>query len=179
MNSPGRPSTFTPEIAAEICERLAAGESLRSICRDEHMPARSTVAQWHINDVQGFSAQYTHAREMGLDEIADELLDISDDGSNDWMERNDPDNPGYVLNGEHSSRSRLRLDTRKWYLSKLAPKRYGDKQAVELSGHLALGDMTEDEIRAELAALVGSGVVPTAPDQPQDDADDDYVCDLV
>lgn len=69
---------------------------------------------------------------MGLDEMADDVVEISDDGKNDWMQSNDPDNPGYRLNGEHQARSRLRVDTRKWYLSKLAPKRYGDK--LELSG---------------------------------------------
>lgn len=80
-----------------------------------------------MNDLNGFFTHYARARDMGLDAMADELLDIADEGTNDWMSRNDPDNPGYSLNGEHSSRSRLRVDTRKWYLSKLAPKRYGDK----------------------------------------------------
>lgn len=123
---------YTPQVAAEICKRLAEGESLRSICRDPVMPARTTVHEWVINDRDGFAAQYTHAREVGLDEMAEELLEIAADGSNDWMHRNDPQNPGYDFNGENVARSRLRVDTAKWYVSKLAPKRYGDK--LELSG---------------------------------------------
>lgn len=61
--------------------------------------------------------------------MADEILEISDDGSNDWMERlgKEGEPAGWQLNGEHVQRSRLRVDTRKWILSKLAPKRYGDK----------------------------------------------------
>lgn len=170
MRKRGRPSSYTPEIAAEICERLADGESLRAICRDERMPDRSTVSSWVIKDVGGFSDQYTRARELGLEEIADSLTEISDDGTNDWMESNDPDNPGYRLNGEHVQRSRLRVDTRKWVLSKQLPKKYGDKQHVEMSGHLAVGDMTEDEIRAELAALTVTGVLQ--PEEPEHDEND-------
>lgn len=83
--------------------------------------------------------------------MADEVMDISDDGANDWMQRNDPDNPGYVVNGEHQARSRLRVDTRKWYLSKLAPKRYGDK--IELSGP------DGQPIQAGIDAVIGNLVI--------------------
>lgn len=143
--------TYTPEIADEILERLSNGESLRAICRDGHMPAAPTVCAWVSNNIHGFAEQYARARDRGLDEIADELLEIADDGRNDWMERTDPDNPGWELNGEHVQRSRLRLDARKWYLSKLAPKRYGDR--LELDGKLDTGSKSADELRAELAAL--------------------------
>lgn len=119
-------NAYTPEAAHEICQRLAEGETLRAICRDEHLPARSTVHLWVVYDIQGFADQYARAREIGCDEIADETIEIADDGSNDWMEDNDPDNPGYRQNGEHIQRSRVRIDTRKWYLGKMS-KRYRDK----------------------------------------------------
>lgn len=64
---------------------------------------------------------------MLLEHWAEEIIEIADDGSNDWMERNDKDNPGFVANGEHIQRSRLRSDNRKWLLSKLAARKYGDK----------------------------------------------------
>ncbi len=82
-----------------------------------------------VDDHKGFSTQYARARDIGLDVMADEILEISDDGSNDWMERLDKDGEatGLQLNREHVQRSRLRVDTRKWILGKLAPKRYGDK----------------------------------------------------
>tara|TARA_R110000851_G_scaffold165169_2_gene309947 strand:+ start:155923 stop:156429 length:507 start_codon:yes stop_codon:yes gene_type:complete len=130
-----RQSNYTPEIAREICERLAAGESLRSICREDRMPDDSTVRSWVLsNSHENFTERYLLARDSGMDTIADELLEISDDGRNDWMVSNDPDNPGYKLNGESVQRSKLRVDTRKWYLSKIAPKRYGDSARLALTG---------------------------------------------
>lgn len=92
------------------------------------MPAESTVRAWALEDREGFSAQYTRARELGYLAMADELLEVADDGKNDWMERRDDDDKAsYVLNGEHVQRSRLRVDTRKWMLSKALPKIFGDK----------------------------------------------------
>ena len=130
----GRPSSYTPELAAEICARLRDGQSLREICRSEHMPDEAAVRSWAVANVDGFSPHYTEARQVGYAKLADELLDISDDGKNDWMERQDPENPGYNFNGEHYQRSRLRVDTRKWILAKMLPKVYGDKITQEVSG---------------------------------------------
>lgn len=126
----GRPTIYSQTLAAIILDRLAEGESLRSICRDAEMPSRPTVYGWMLDNVQGFSAQYARAREMQAHALADETLQIADDGSNDWMERNDPDNPGWIANGEHIQRSRLRVDARKWAASKILPKVYGDKTTI-------------------------------------------------
>lgn len=125
----GRPSDYTDEIALTICTRLVDGQSLRAICREEGMPDRGTVFRW-LETHEGFRSQYARAREAQAETFADELLEISDDASNDWMERNDKDNPGWIANGEHINRSRLRVDTRKWVASKLKPKKYGDKLAI-------------------------------------------------
>ena len=130
----GRPSTFTRKKADAILARLAEGETLRSVCRDEDMPHESTVRLWAMGDVDGFSTQYARAREVGYHAMADELLDISDDGQNDWMKRNAENNPGWEANGEHLQRSRLRVDSRKWLLSKALPKVYGDKLDVNHAG---------------------------------------------
>jgi hypothetical protein len=123
----GRPSSYSPEVADRICARLAAGESLRAICRDDDMPAAPTVLGWRETQA-GFSERYASARETGCLCLADELLEIADDGRNDWMAAQDDEGgPGYRLNGEHTTRTRLRLDTRKWLLSKMLPKQFGDK----------------------------------------------------
>lgn len=153
----GRPTAYTPELAAEICERLAAGESLRAICQGDGMPDERTVRRWAMDNVEGFSPRYARARDIGLDAVADEMLDIADDGRNDWMENNNPENPGYLFNGEHSSRSKLRVDTRKWYLAKLAPKKYGDKTSMELTG--ANGgpvQISDTERAAKIAAILAA-----------------------
>lgn len=126
----GETHSYSQEIADMVCAELIKGRTLRDVCRDEGMPPESTVRTWVYDDREGFAAQYTRAREVGYHAMADELLDISDDGKNDWMERNGEDDAGWAANGEHMQRSRLRVDTRKWLLSKALPKVYGDKLAL-------------------------------------------------
>jgi hypothetical protein len=84
------------------------------------------VLRW-AREFPEFREQYAKAREALLEHWAEEITEIADDGSNDWMERNAKDEAGWVANGEHINRSRLRVDTRKWLLSKLAPRKYGDR----------------------------------------------------
>lgn len=131
----GRPSDYSDEIAATICSRLAEGESLRAICLSDNMPSKTSVFRWlAINEP--FRDQYARAREAQADHLVDEILAISDDGTNDWMERKDAEgeNAGWQINGEHVQRSRLRVDSRKWFASKVAPKKYGEKIVQEHSG---------------------------------------------
>jgi hypothetical protein len=107
----GRPTDYTSELANAICERLAGGDSLRSICQPEDMPAESTVRHWALENREGFFAQYTRARDVGLDCMADRVLADADTATD-------------------AAIGRLKMDARRWYLSKLAPKRYGDKLAI-------------------------------------------------
>lgn len=113
---PGQGCKYTRKAADAICKRLGEGESLASIARTKGMPARTTILNWVSNDVDGFADKYARARDAGLDVVADDVLRIADDVSGD------------------SQRDRLRVDARKWYLSKIAPKRYGDKVTTELTG---------------------------------------------
>lgn len=123
----GRPPVYSRALSDELCERLALGRSLKSICTDDDMPHQATVFRWLAVDEDRFCERYARAREMQADAIFDEMLDISDNSSNDWMERNGEEDTGWQLNGDHVQRTRLRLDTRKWVAAKLAPKKYGDK----------------------------------------------------
>lgn len=122
----GRPSTFTEEVADAICERIVNGESVRAICRDEGTPSMVTVFKW-LRDFPSFAKQYALAKEMQAEALADEIIEIADDGTNDWMMVNRGDNEAWVTNGEALQRSRLRVDARKWAASKLLPKKYGDR----------------------------------------------------
>lgn len=151
-----RSSSFTQEIADEICERIAAGESVRRICKEnEGMPATSTVMKW-LAENQAFSEQYARAREMQAEAIFDEIADIADNASNDWMEHCDPDNPGYRLNGEHIQRSKLRVDARKWMLAKMLPKKYGDKQQIDhVSTDGSMSPLSSDEAIDKLMGVLG------------------------
>lgn len=145
----GRPSTYSQEIAAAICERLSVGQSVREICRGDDMPAASSVFKW-LTLHEDFAEQYARAKVAGVEALAEEILDIADDATNDWMERKDPDgqNIGWVFNGEAARRSQLRIDSRKWILSKLAPKKYGDRLDVNAN--------VTTNLVSELAALNGS-----------------------
>lgn len=122
----GRPSKYSLELADKICAQLAEGISLKTVCKSEDMPSTQTVFTW-MRTQTGFLDKYERAKEESADALIEDMLDIADDGSNDWIEKNDPNNPGYSLNGEHVQRSRLRVDVRKWAASKLKPKKYGDK----------------------------------------------------
>lgn len=125
-------SKYTSEVADAILERLTDGQTLREICRDEGMPDERSVRRWALSDLEGFGARYTKARELGYHSMADEIFDIADDARNDWMKRHNEKTGATdeVPNHEHINRSRLRVDTRKWFLSKVLPKIYGDKIAV-------------------------------------------------
>lgn len=158
-NKGGRPSKYTTRIAGLICTRLTEGESLRQICSDKKMPGVTTVQRWLADQTYlVFRDQYARAREAQADFIADEILEIADDGSNDYMERKRQDgSTETVLDAEHVQRSRLRIDARKWYASKVAPKKYGDKITQEHTGKdggpIQLEDATPEKVRKDIDGL--------------------------
>lgn len=147
-----REGSMLSPIQMEICQRVMAGESVRRICRDEHMPTQSTVFEWLASDIQ-FRTAYQIAKQLLAETLADDMLEISDDTSGDFVEGED----GPAFNAEHVQRSKLRVDTRKWLASKLAPKRYGDSTALRVDG---LGDqgrpMSAEDIAVRLAAIFSS-----------------------
>src|SRR5690606_8467561 len=103
----------------------AEGKSLRSICKEPDMPAASTVFLW-LTQHEDFSEQYARAREAQADALFDEILEIADDTSQDFIAKGNPDgSETQVVDHEHIQRSRLRVDARKWMAGKLRPKKYG------------------------------------------------------
>ncbi len=100
---------ITQEIAAEILLRISQGESLRSICRTEGFPEESSVRK-RANMDEEFGSQYARARDAGMDARAERLLEIVQD-----------------VEPENVNAARLRFDAERWYLSKMAPKTYGDR----------------------------------------------------
>lgn len=91
-----------------------------------------------LDDRNGFAAHYARARELQIEAMADELIEISDDGTNDWMTIQRGGQEVEVPNQEVLQRSRLRVDTRKWLMSKIMPKKYADKTLTELSGEVGV-----------------------------------------
>lgn len=124
----GRPSLYTARLAAEICAQIETGKSLVDVAAISGMPKRDAIYAW-LDQHKEFADMYVRAREIRADRMAESLLEIADDGRNDWMEEFDKDGEslGWKLNGEHVQRSKLRVDARKWLLAKMAPRKYGDK----------------------------------------------------
>jgi hypothetical protein len=115
----GRPTDYSLELTAAICERLAVGESLRSICRDDEMPSMASIFLW-LSKHPEFSEQYARAREAQAESHADRIVEIADDDTID------------------PNHKRIMVDARKWVASKLKPKRYGDKLDLEHKGEVGI-----------------------------------------
>jgi len=131
-NKGGRPTLLTKEIADYICLSLAEGTSLRTICSLPGVPAKSTVLGWLlIPESQWFLDQYTRARAIQTDVLFDETLDIADDGSNDYYDKQLPGGDTIrVVDSEHIQRSKLRVDTRLKFAAQVAPKKYHPRQIL-------------------------------------------------
>lgn len=120
----GRPSKFSQELAEKICEQIAHGKSLRAVCAEDDMPSATTVFKW-LNENQDFSEQYARARDRQADHYFEEIVEIADSVEADSAD---------------VAKARLQVDARKWTLSKLAPKKYGEK--TELDVKSSDGSMT-------------------------------------
>ena len=114
-----RPSIITEELASEICRRLSLGESARQICRGDDMPVMSTLMKWLTEpDKIAFSEQYARARDCQADFYADEIIDIADE-------------LGEGVDSNAINIARLRIDSRKWKVARMSPRKYGDKQQID------------------------------------------------
>jgi hypothetical protein len=121
----GRPTKYSPELAAKICDQVAAGGMLTKICEQEGMPARKTVYEWQRADPD-FRAAYARAREQWCEHYEEIVLELafneSGDVHTDAKGRSFP-------NHAKVARDRLKVDTMKWFMSKWAP-RYADYKAM-------------------------------------------------
>ena len=118
----GRPTDYSQTLADEICDRIASGQPLVRICKDEHMPHVTTVYRW-LNKRPDFCDMYAKAKDASADTLAEEIQDIADSIP---METTDKDgntkfDPAYI------NWMRLRVDARKWVAAKLKPRKYGDR----------------------------------------------------
>lgn len=141
----GRPSDYLPEVAADICALIASGESVLNITKRTGMPAQSTIYKW-LSEHEEFSEKYRRARETQADYFADEMIGIADECIPDAAE---------------VAKAKLRIDARKWYVTKVAPRKYGERITNELVGQdggpiqhehkISPEDLTDEQ----LAAIAG------------------------
>ena len=121
----GRPSDYLPEVAADICSLLADGESLRKVCERQGMPNKATVFRW-LAQHEDFRDQYAQATETRADAIFEEMFEIADEVAEE---------------AAAVGKARLRIDTRKWALARMNPKKYGDKVSQEIDHRSSDGTM--------------------------------------
>lgn len=115
----GRPSTYTPELVAAICERIARGASVMRAATGEGIP-ETTFLGWVFDETPhraAVSEQYERARAMKAERFLDDMIEIADDAD-----------------AESVQVARLRCDVRDKALARIAPKRYADMKRVQLSG---------------------------------------------
>ena len=132
----GAPTKYTQKLADDICELLATGMSMRTVSKQDGMPDCATMFRW-LREKPEFRKQYDIAKQESTDAMAEEIQDIADDGVNDYETDEDGKR---ILVAENIQRSRLRVDTRKWLMSKMKPKKYGDKMDVTSDNKPILGN---------------------------------------
>jgi len=131
----GRPTKYSEAITEKLCEELANGRSLRSVCSDKDMPTTSMVYRW-LNEHPEFREQYAHARVRQADHFADSVHDIAN-------------------HEEDVQRARLRIDAIKWHTEKLHPRVYGTKSHHTLAGDEDAPIQVEDKSSLDIARRIG------------------------
>jgi len=111
-----RPTIYNEQLDTAICERLAGGESLRSICRDDAMPAMSTVLLWVVTPGHKFSDHYIRAREAAGFAHADRVADLASMAAEEGI---DP------------QAARAAMDGLKWAAERMSPKKHSPRQEVD------------------------------------------------
>lgn len=151
----GHDSTYNETDAAEVCDKHAAGLPLAKVCRENpHLPALRTVYDWRDSNAD-FAARLARARELCEVNTELEILDIGDDGRNDYMEgvNQGGTTPGVVFNSEHVSRSKLRIESRFRLLAIWNHAKYGNKTTLagDKANPLIPSPSNEADLRAEIA----------------------------
>lgn len=124
----GRPTLYSEEIAERICFLISEGHSLVRICKRPELPSRRTVMNWMGNN-PSFCTRLAQARDLQAEAYAEEIIAIADTCTDPKM-------------------ARLRIDARKWYAAKLAPRKYGDK--LDLTTRNVTPPVTRDEMIAKM-----------------------------
>lgn len=152
------PQRFTEEMAVKILDQLSGSagadpKSLREICAPDDMPDERTVRRWVTEDREGFAVRYAEARDYAIDHMAADTIRIADDSGLDVVGVS-PETGRPIVDGEAIARAKLRVDSRKWYVAKLAPKRYGDRLQVDAEVTHHFEDLDDVALNARIAAIL-------------------------
>jgi hypothetical protein len=141
----GRPSRAKPEVVDEICRRIASGESLRSVCADDHLPAISTVTLWIVDGTQPhFSEAYFKAREAAGYVHADRVQETGQE----------------LQHGTISPQvAKVALDAYKWTAERMAPKGHSPRTIqdnVSSDGSMSpQREISDEELDQRIRELTG------------------------
>jgi len=137
-NPVGRPSTYTDEIAAEICKQVALGESVRSICASPDFPSQWSVIAWLGQEKYvEFAKNYARAREIQADSTYEEIQEVETE----------------VRAGAIDAQvARVLIDSKKWRAGRMKPSVYGDKVKLEHTG--SIETMTDEQLDAKIMILM-------------------------
>lgn len=127
------PEEEKEKYVKDVCEIYANGTTLTKACE---VAGITKDRFWRlIGQNESYYHLFREAREKNAEALVEQMIEIADDGRNDFMEQFDKDGEhrGYFINGEHSKRSELRIKTRQWIASKHKAKLYGDSSLVKLA----------------------------------------------
>lgn len=141
-------STYTDEIAAEICSRVISGRSLDSIGEDQDMPSVSCIYSW-LRKYPLFEAEYARARDIRSDRLGNEIIRIAD---------TEPD----------PQKARNMIDARKWVAARMTPRKWGDRVEVEHSGTVNHAPVINVNVVAAKQEPIPIDVGPTKQALPPD-----------
>lgn len=146
MSERGRPTDYSDEWADEFCSLLIDGTSVNSLCKRDDMPDKSSVFLW-LSKHPYFSDKYAQAKEMAAEALAEEIFDIADDNAFDYTDGKDKE---LRVNNDAIQRAKLRVDVRKWYLSKIVPKKYGERIQTDNTTTMTfdLSNLSDEELEA-------------------------------
>jgi hypothetical protein len=119
-------------IFNEVCKRIAEGEALSKILLSKGMPSRPKFYEW-IESSQENVNKYARATELRAELIFEEIFEIADAQSRDVKIDKEGNE---IINHDVINRNRLQIDARKWALSKMNPKKYGEKITTEHQGEI-------------------------------------------
>lgn len=164
----GRGTAYNRQVCDEICRRVIDGQTVKEIGASPDMPCANTIWNWIARHPE-FCEMWLIAKRAQMLREAESILEIADDGRNDWMQRRVDDGTFEpIVDKENIQRSRVRIDARKWLLAKMMPSIFGERVAVEHSGSISRAAELSDDDLATIARGGGTGVDQAAenPDEP-------------
>jgi len=122
----GRPSTYTEELAEDICLQVSTTpKMLEDLCEEnEHWPSANCIYEWRIK-YPDFGERYTRAKQCQIEPLVSQILLLARNEAKDFIENDDG---SLIPNTPAMTRRRLEIDAIKWFAAKLAPKIYGERK---------------------------------------------------